>query len=69
MIATSSSTATLPYHLRDWIDVEPGQYDKSCFEVSRRTIRLLRHDSNSDPWHRCFVQNSRLLRIGQFEHA
>ena len=21
------------YHQREWIDVEPGQYDKSCFEV------------------------------------
>ena len=28
------------------IDVEPGQYDKSCFEVSKKMIRLLRHDSS-----------------------
>ena len=35
---------TLPYHHCDWIDVEPGQYDKSCFEVSKKMIRLLRHD-------------------------
>ena len=34
----------LPYHQREWIDVEPGQYDKSCFEVSNNMIRLLRHD-------------------------
>ena len=33
---TSSSTTTLPYHLRVWIDVEPGPYDKSCFEVSKK---------------------------------
>ena len=34
MPTTSSPTVTFPYHQRDWIDVEPGQYDKSCFEVS-----------------------------------
>ena len=27
-----------------WIDVETGPYDKSCFEVSKKMIRLLRHD-------------------------
>ena len=41
---TSSSTATLPFHMRDWIAVEPGPYDKGCFEVSKKMIRLLRHD-------------------------
>ena len=25
--------------------------------------------SNSDSWHRCFVQNLRLLSVGQFEHG
>ena len=44
MPTTSSPTVTLPYHLREWIDVEPGKYDKSCFEVSKKMIRLLRHD-------------------------
>ena len=33
---TSSPTVTLPYHLCEWIDAEPGQYDKSCFEVSKK---------------------------------
>ena len=42
--ATSSPTITLPYHQREWIDVEPGPYDKSCFEVSKKMIRLLRRD-------------------------
>ena len=41
---TSSPPVTSPYHHREWIDVEPGQYDKSCFEVSKKIIRLLRHD-------------------------
>ena len=40
---TPSPTVTLPYHQRDWIDVEPGPHDKSCFEVSKKMIRLLRH--------------------------
>ena len=30
---TSSPTVTVPCHLREWIDVEPCMYDKSCFEV------------------------------------
>ena len=37
MTTISSPAATLPYHQREWIDVEPGQYDnKSCFEVSKK---------------------------------
>ena len=36
MPTTSCSTTTLPYHLRVWIDVEPGPYDKRCFEVSKK---------------------------------
>ena len=44
MPTTTSPTVTLPYHQRWWIDVEPGSYDKSCFEVSQKMIRLLRHD-------------------------
>ena len=40
----SSPTVTLPYHLREWIDVEPGKCDESCFEVSKKMIILLQHD-------------------------
>ena len=36
-------TTSITCHLRVWIDVEPA-YDKSCFEVSKKMIRLLRHD-------------------------
>ena len=74
-----TSTTTLPYHLRVWIDVEPGPYDKRCFELSKKMIRcfgtILQYfekkteQSNSESWHRCFVQNSRLLIIGQFQHG
>ena len=42
---TSSPTVTLPYHQRGWIDAEPGQHDQSSFEVSKKIIRLIRHDS------------------------
>ena len=35
---------TLLSHPREWIDVEPGPFDKSCFQVSKKMIRLLRHD-------------------------
>ena len=37
-ISMTSSTTTLPYHLRVWIDAEPGPYDKSCSEVSENLI-------------------------------
>ena len=39
----SSTTIQVPYHQRKWIDVEPGRFDKSCPEVSKLMIRLLRH--------------------------
>ena len=65
---------TTPFHIRKWIDVEPGDYDQSCGEVSKKMIRLLRHDKkteqlNSKFWHRCLPQSSRLLLIGQFKHV
>ena len=39
-----SPTITLPYHQRQCIDVESGKYDESCLEVSKKMIRLLRHN-------------------------
>ena len=30
--------------MRKWIDVEPGEYDRHSFEVSKNMISLLRHD-------------------------
>ena len=44
LMPTTSPTVTLPYHLREWVDVEPGKYDESCFRVSKKMIRLLRQD-------------------------
>ena len=44
MPTTSFSTVTLPYHQRQWIDVESGKFDKNRIEVSKKLIRLLRHD-------------------------
>ena len=32
------------FHTRKWIDVEPGEYDQSSFEVSKKMARLLQHD-------------------------
>ena len=37
------SLVSIP-HQRKWIDVEPGNFSQGCFEVSKFTIRLLRHD-------------------------
>ena len=78
MPTTSSPTVTLLYHLREWIDVESGKYDESCFEVSKKMIRLLRHDhtvlreEDGAVEFRILApmfQDSRLLGIGQFEHG
>ena len=44
MPTTSCPTVTLPYQQREWTDVEPSQHHKSCIEVSKKMIRLLRHD-------------------------
>ena len=64
MPTTSSPTVTPAYHQRDWIDVEPGPYDTIFQNFEKKT-----EQSNSESWHRCFVQNLRLLSIGQFEHG
>ena len=41
---TTSSTTSLPCDHRAWSDAQPGPFDKSCFEVSKKMIRVLRHD-------------------------
>ena len=51
---TTTSMTTLPYDRRDWIDVEPGPFDKSCSEVSKKMIRLLRQRR----------RNSRIQNLG-----
>ena len=35
-----STTVSVPYHERKWIDVEPGRFNKSCLEVSKLMIRF-----------------------------
>ena len=44
MSTSSCQRVKIPYLMRLWIDVEPGEYDKGCFEVSKKIIRLLRND-------------------------
>ena len=34
------------YRQRKWIDVDPGKFSQSCFEVWKFMIRLLRHDES-----------------------
>ena len=51
---SSSPMVTLPYHLRDWID-------ESCFEVSKKMIRLLCHDPFSTSRRR---RSSRVQKLG-----
>ena len=76
---SSSPTVTLPYHLREWIDVEPRKNDESCFEVSKNDqdcfdtilqyFEKKTEQSNSESRRRCFINNLRLLRIGQVGHG
>ena len=41
------SPVSIPYRERQWIDIEePGKIDRSCLEVSKLMIRLLRHDDS-----------------------
>ena len=43
---SSSPTIKIPYHMRVWMDVEPGEYDEHSFEVSKTMTKLLRHDGS-----------------------
>ena len=35
--------STIPMNERKWIDIEPGNYSLSAYEVSKKVINLLRH--------------------------
>ena len=37
------SPSIIPMRERKWIDIEPGNYSLSAYEVSKKVIRLLRH--------------------------
>ena len=37
------SPRIIPMNARNWIDIEPGKYSLSAFEVSKKVIHLLRH--------------------------
>ena len=42
------SPVSNPHRERKWIDVHPGKFSQGCLEVSKFTIRLLRHDDTED---------------------
>ena len=37
------SPSIIPMNERNWIDIEPGNYSLSAYEVSKKVIHLLRH--------------------------
>ena len=39
----ASSPRIIPVERRSWIDIEPGKYSLSEYEVSKKVIHLLRH--------------------------
>ena len=71
--------AEIPFNMREWIDVESGSYDKSYFEVSKKSSdcfdTILQYfekkteQLNSKFWRRCLSHKSSLHRNGQFEHV
>ena len=42
---------------------------QDCFDTILQYLEKKSLQSNSKSWHRCFVQNLRVLSIGQFEHG
>ena len=66
------SPVSIPYRERKWIDIGPGKFDKSCLEVSKMMIRLLRHDDSicrEEDGAVSFDREISLLRTGQFGHG
>ena len=43
--SASSSTRIIPIGERTWTDVEPQKYSLSDYPVSKKLIRLLRHEN------------------------
>ena len=41
------SPSIIPMNERNWIDIEPGTYSLSAYEVSKKVIHLLRHSQKS----------------------
>ena len=41
---SSSPRVKIPFNMREWIDVEPREYDQHSFDVAKKMNRLLRHD-------------------------
>ena len=41
-----NSSINVPIRERKWIDSDPQQFDRSCFEVSKFMTRTLRHESS-----------------------
>ena len=41
--SAGSSPKIVPIQRRNWIDVEPGKYSLSEYDVSKKVIHLLRH--------------------------
>ena len=42
-IPAGSSPRIVPFERRNWIDIEPGKYSLSEYEVSKKVVHLLRH--------------------------
>ena len=42
-----NSPSIIPINERNWIDIEPGNYSLSAYEVSKKVVHLLRHSQTS----------------------
>ena len=77
--SSSSTSPTIPIHLRKWIDVEPGTQNSQSYEVAKKRNTSLRHEPLSFRSRWCgWVQETEVgIRveffnfslIGQFDHG
>ena len=42
----AGTTATIPIHQRRWIDIDPSKQDLPSYDLSKKVINLLRHNSD-----------------------
>ena len=42
----SDGQMSSPHHERQWIDIEPAEFNQGCLEISKFIIRLLRRDQD-----------------------
>ena len=63
------TTATIPMHERRWIDIEPSEQNLASYDLSKKVISLLRHNSNSTAGRRLEQLNSTRIKFYLRNHS